>query len=188
MRTAYFELTTSASSEEIATFRNSQTQLDGLFNQKRIDVGDFERESIVVGRPQQMDLGVYRFILEINHVHKGMICARGNTCHPCHKKYPEPSSRLKTAGGYGFHGLNPWERWQMMLLYQKLFDPPKFQTHEMLAARRSADHEALTKYVEKMVNVKKYKNRYKTDILFLSAQPRRIEHESNLGMLLHKPL
>ena len=172
MRTAYFELAASASLEEIAAFWKSQNQLDGLFNQKGIDIGDFKRGGIIFGRPESMDLGVYRLILEIDHVHRGTICACGHTFHPCHMKFPEPCLSLETVGDYGFNGLNQWEHWQMMLLYQELFNSPIFEAREMLAARRSADHEALTKYIEKMVDVSKYQNIYKAGTLFPQVRSR----------------
>lgn len=75
MRSAYFEFGRCASLEEIATSWNSRGQLNGLFNQKRIEITDFECEDIVFGRPRKMDLGVYCLMLEIDHVHRGTICA-----------------------------------------------------------------------------------------------------------------
>lgn len=60
----------------------------------------------------------------------------------------------------------------MMLLYQELFDSPSFDAREMLAARRDANPEALQKYIEKMVDVKKYWNNNKSDILILNVRGR----------------
>ena len=60
----------------------------------------------------------------------------------------------------------------MVLLYQELFDAPKFDTHEVLVARRSADLKTLQKDIEKMVDVKKYWNIYKTDLLFPKLRSR----------------
>lgn len=163
MRLAYVELATLASLEEIASFWDSQNQLDGLFTQKKIGITDFKREGIVFGRPTRMDLGVCRPILEIDHVHRGTICASGHALKQCSRDFPESCLSLETVGDYGFKGLNPWEHWQMMLLDQELFNAPKFDAREMLAARRSADNMALTNYIEKMVDVEKYWNK---DIFF----------------------
>ena len=172
MRDAYIGLARSASLAEIATSWQSQGRLNGLFNQKGIDITDLEREGIIFGRPKRTDLGIYRLMLEIDQVHRGSICACGHTFGKCHKRFPDSCLSLETIFDYGFDGLNPWERWQMMLLYQELFDSPTFDAREMLAARRSADPEALQKYIEKMVDVKKYWNKYKSDALFPNVRGR----------------
>lgn len=166
MRLAYVELAKLASLEEITAFWNSQNHLDGLFIQKKIDITDIKREGIVFGRPTRMEIGVYRLILEIDHVHRVTICERGQVFKQCVREFPESCLSVETVGDYGFTGLDPWERWQMMFLYQELFNTPKFDAREMLAARRSADTMDLTNYIEKMVDVKKYWNYTKQTSFF----------------------
>lgn len=95
-----------------------------------------------------------------------MICSYGHTFDPCHKTFPESCLSVETVEDYGFNSLNPWERWQMMFLYQELFNALDFDAREILAARCSVDHEASDKYIEKMVDVKKYCNIYRPDIVF----------------------
>ena len=51
----------------------------------------------------------------------------------------------------------------MMLLCEELLNTPSFDALEMLAARRTTDPGALQKYIEKMVDVKKNWNKYRTD-------------------------
>ena len=173
MRDAYFELANFASLKEIAAFWKLENQLNGLFREHAIDLTDFEREGIVFGRPRKMDLGVYRLMLEIDHVHRGSICSYGRTFDSCHNDFPESCLSRETVEDYGFSGLNPWERWHMMLLYQELFDAPSFDAREMLSARRSVDDRALDDYIERIVDVKKYWNKYKTsNILFPKLRSR----------------
>ena len=167
-RFVYFKSATSASLEEMAAFWKSQKQLNGLFKQKRTDITDFKRKSIVLGRPKKTDPRVYRLVLEIDHIHRGRICACEHTFNP----YPKSCLSFETIRDYGFDGSNSREWWQMVLLYQELFDAPKFDTHEVLVARRSADLKSLQKDIEKMVDVKKYWNIYKTDHLFPNLRSR----------------
>lgn len=75
-------------------------------------------------------------------------------------------------GFNGFNGFNPRECWQMKLSYQELFNSPKFDSYEMLAARRSTDHEASTKYIEKMVHLSKYRKIHRADISFSQVRSR----------------
>ena len=170
MRSRYLLLALSATLEEIATFWNSQNRLDGLFSQKRILVTDFEREGIIFGRPTRMDLEDYRLMLEIDYIHRGSICAYGHTFKSSHQEFPESCLSVETVVDYGFDKLIPWERWHMMLLYEELFDAPTSDAREMLAARRSADDGAFQNCIEKMVDVKKYWNTYKADLL-LGKEP-----------------
>lgn len=86
-----------------------------------------------------MDLGVYRLMLEIDHIHRGSIFAYGHKFKSSHKEFPESCLSVETVVDYGFDELDPWERWHMVLLYQELFDALTFDAREMLAARRSAD-------------------------------------------------
>ena len=172
MRAVYLQLALLSTLEEIATFWNSQDGLGGLFVQKEIIVTDFEREGVVFGRPKRMDLGVYRLMLEIDHIRRGSICACRHRFEPGQKEFPESCLSVETVVDYGFNNLNPWERWHMMVLYQELFNAPTFDAREMLAVRRSADYEAFQNYIEKMVDVKKYWNIYKADILFPNLRGR----------------
>ena len=70
----------------------------------------------------------------------------------------------------------------MMLLYQELFDASTFDAREMLAARRSADYGAFQNYIEKMVDVKKYWNIYKADLLFPNLRGRLDRERSQIPL------
>jgi hypothetical protein len=54
----------------------------------------------------------------------------------------------------------------MIQLYAELFKTRGFDVREMLAARRNDDPVALQRYVERMVDVRKYQNKNKAGALF----------------------
>jgi hypothetical protein len=51
-------------------------------------------------------------------------------------------------------------------LYVEIFAAKRFDVKEMLAARKSEDGLALQRYVERMMDVRKYYNKYKAGGLF----------------------
>ena len=81
---------------------------------------------------------------------------------------------------YGFEKLSPWERWQMTRLYAEIFAAQGFDVREMLAARRSGDGLALQRYVERMVDVRKYHNKYKAGAWFPDLRGKLIRETSVL--------
>jgi len=91
-------------------------------------------------------------------------CSVFNGCE-C-KRFPESRLSIETVGHYGFDMLSPRERWQMIHLYAELFKTRRFDVREILAARRNKDPSAMQRYVERMVDVRKYQNKYKTGSLF----------------------
>ena len=166
MAETYLELATKASFTEICTIWDANRRLDGLFEAKGINISMFTTAGIAFGRPTKMQLGPYQLMVEMNHVHRGTWCQcggfRGRSC----KMFPESRLSPESVWEYGFDKLSPWERWQMMVLWEDIFTSSNFDAREMLAARRSADGQALQKYVEKMVDTRKYWNKYKTGALF----------------------
>jgi hypothetical protein len=167
MAGAYFELAKCSSIAEIARFwEENGYNLDGIFFTKCIDISQFQKAGISFGRPSYADLGIYRLMVEVQHFQRGTFCACSvfNGCR-C-KRFPEPRLSIETVGDYGFDMLSPWERWQMIQLYAELFKTRGFDVREMLAARRNDDPVALQRYVERMVDVRKYQNKYKAGALF----------------------
>lgn len=165
MADAYLELAQKASLEEIADAWGKEYLLNDLFRAKYIDIVDFERVGIRFGRPRKLELGVYRLMLEVDRVHRGSLC---KCCHffgSCHR-FPESFLSHESVMDYGFDTLSPWERWQMMALWQEIFASKKFNTREMLAARGSGDGETLQRYIEGIVDTRKYWNKYKAGMLF----------------------
>ena len=75
---------------------------------------------------------------------------------------------------YGFDKLNPWERWQMMVLWEDIFTSKNFDAREMLVARRSEDSMALQNCVERLVDTRRYHNKYKAGALFPDLRGRLI--------------
>ena len=171
---AYIELAKRAALSEIARHWEVHSQLNDLFKRKNIDISDFERAGISFGRPNKDRLGVYRLMVEVKHFQRGVFCACARSYTPCCKRFPESWLSAESVVEYGFDKLNPWERWQMVLLYQELFKSTKFDAREMYAARRSPDHRALQKYIERMVDVRQYQNMYKAGALFPDLRGRLI--------------
>lgn len=165
MADAYLELAQKASLEEIADAWGKEYLLNDFYRAKGIDIVDFERAGIRFGRPEKHELGVYRLMLEVDRLHRGSLC---KCCHffGCCHRFPESFLSHESVMDYGFDTLSPWERWQMMALWQEIFASKKFNTREMLAARRSGDGETFQRYIEGIVDTRKYWNKYKAGMLF----------------------
>jgi hypothetical protein len=181
MAHAYLELARRAPIAEIARFwEDNRYQLDCLFLAKGINISQFLKAGISFGRPSHDDLGIYRLMVEVRHFHRGIYCAcaqfNGCSC----KQFPESRLSPETVMDYGFHLLSPWERWQMVQLYAEIFAAKGFNVREMLAARRSEDGRALQRYVERMVDVRKYHNKYKAGGLFPDLRGKLIRETSVL--------
>lgn len=174
MADAYFELTTKASFSEISNFWGTYSRLDGLFEAKGINITIFKTAGISFGRPTKMERGVYQLMVEINHVHRGIWCQYGTFHERSCKEFPESRFSPESVHEYGFDQLSPWERWQMTILWEDIFNSKNFDAREMLAARRSEDGQALQKYVERMVDTRRYWNKYKTGALFPDLRGRLI--------------
>ena len=174
MADAYIELAMKASFSEIINFWDTYSRLDGLFEAKGINITMFKTAQISFGRPTKMERGVYQLMVEINHVHRGIWCPCGTFHERSCKRFPESRFSAESVVEYGLDKLNPWERWQMIVLWEDIFTSKKFDAREMLAARRSADHRALQKYVESMVDTRRYCNKYKTGALFPDLRGRLI--------------
>ena len=171
MVSAYLELASKASFADIASCWEVENRLDGLLLAKGIDISEFEKAGISFGRPRKMEIGVYRLIREIHRVHHGVMC-KCTRFYGCCRRFPESSFlSIETVIEYGFDTLNPWERWQMMVLYRDLFSLDNFDSREMPAARRSRQRGAsLQDYIERMVDTRKYWNKYKAGGLFPDAR------------------
>lgn len=174
MAEAYAELAMKASFLEISDFWGTYGRLDGLFDAKGIDITSFRSAGIAFGRPTKMELGVYRLMMEINHVHRGTWCRCATFHEKSCKKFPESRFSIESVAEYGFDQLSPWERWQMTNLWEEIFTSKDFDAREMLAARRSKDGSALQTYVEKMVDTRRYYHKYKTGALFPDLRGRLI--------------
>jgi len=174
MADAYMDLAMKASFSEITDFWDTYARLDGLLEAKGIDIPVFKTAGISFGRPTKMELGVYQLMMEINHVHRGIWCRCAAFHERSCKRFPESRFSIESVVEYGFDKLSPWERWQMMVLWEDIFTLENFDAREMLAARRSEDNEALQRYVERMVDTRRYCNKYKTGALFPDLRGRLI--------------
>ena len=170
MVSVYLELASKASFAEIASCWEVENRLDGLLLAKGIDISEFEKAGISFGRPGKMEIGVYRLIREIDRVHRGVMCNCTRFYGCCHR-LPESFLSIETVIEYGFDKLNPWECQQMMVLYRDLFSLDNFDPREMPAARRSRLRGAsLQYYINRMVDTRKYWNKYKAGGLFPDAR------------------
>ena len=165
MADAYIELGIKATFSEIVNSWDTYSRLDGLFEAKGIDITIFKTAGISFGRPARMELGVYQLMVEINHVHRGIWCQCATFHNRSCKQFPESRFSTESVVEYGFDKLNPWERWQMIVLWEDIFTSKNFDAREMLAARRS-HNSALQEYVERMVDTRKYWNKYKSGLIF----------------------
>lgn len=105
-------------------------------------------------------------MVEINHVHRG-ICCQCQTFHGrCCREFPESHFSVESVMEYGFEKLSPYERWQMMVLWEDVFTSKNFDPREMLDVRRDEDGMELQNYVERMVDTRRYYNKCKTGLLF----------------------
>lgn len=174
MAEAYIELAAKASLSEIINFWDTYNRLDGLFEAKGINITKFKATGISFGRPRKLELGVYRLMVEINHVHRGIWCRCGTFHERSCKRFPESRFSTESVVEYGFDKLNPWERWQMIVLWEDIITSKDFDAREMLAARRSEDNRALQNYVERLVETRRYHNKYKAGALFPDLRGRLI--------------
>ena len=165
MADSYLELATKASLTEMATAFEVDDRLDGLFEAKGLDISEFQRVGITFGRPRKMEFGIYRLMKEIDRIHRGVYCKCAFSFGCCHR-FPESLLSSESVVDYGFDQLNPWERWHMMVLYRDLFSLQNFDPREMLAARRATGSESLQDYIERMLDTRKYWNKYKAGLLF----------------------
>ncbi len=166
MADAYLDLATQAPFLEIVDFWVAYSQLDGLFEAKGIKISEFKMAGISFGRATKMGRGVYQLMVEINHVHRGIWCQCQIFHGRCCREFPESRFSVESVMEYGFDKLSPYERWQMMVLWEDIFTSKNFDPREMLAARRDGDGAALQNYVERMVDTRRYYNKYKTGLLF----------------------
>ena len=174
MANAYIELAMKASFLEITNFWDTYSRLDGLFEAKGINILIFKTAGIFFGRPTKMELGVYQLMVEINHVHRGIWCQCATFHERSCKRFPESRFSTESVVEYGFDQLSPWERWQMIVLWEDIFTSKNFDAREMLAARRSEDNGALQDYVERMVDTRRYWNKYKAGAMFPDLRGRLI--------------
>lgn len=174
MADTYLELALKAPLPDIITFWDTHNRLDGLFEAKGIDITTFKATGISFGRPTKLERGVYLLMVEINHVHQGIWCECGVFYQRSCKSFPESRFSVESVIEYSLDKLNPWERWQMTVLWEDISTSKDFDAREMLAARRSKDNTALQSYVERMVDTRRYFNRYKTGALFPDLRSRLI--------------
>lgn len=108
---------------------------------------------------------------EVKHGLSGHYC-------PCFKSACQNRSKYETLLGkesecdYGFHGENPWERWQLLNFYSVVFAHSDFDARRMQEARRSSSPEALDEYLDSLVPDfrRKIGNIYLADGMFPKLQ------------------
>ncbi len=165
MASSYLGLAEKASLTEMATTWDADNRLDRLLKTKGFDISEFQSIGITFGRPRKMEFGIYRLMKEIDRIHRGVYCKCVFSFGCCHR-FPESLLSSESIMNYGFDQLNPWERWQMMVLYQDLFSSENFDPREMLAARRASGGQTVQDYVERMLDIRKYWNKYKAGLMF----------------------
>lgn len=117
MTQVYLDLAHILPLKEIAEFWEANYNLDGLLKAKGIDVSEFERAGISFGRPEKLQMGVYRFMAEVHHFHRGIYCNCSTWRETECRESLESHLNIESIMDYGFDALGPWERWQMMTLY-----------------------------------------------------------------------
>jgi len=158
----YLDLAKSgASLAEIAGARDTSPPfLLKLMESKGLDTSFCRRNGIQLQLPNQEIMGVYGLIAEVSHALSGRYCPcfqpskpRDNTTKGC-LFHPKHETHLSSAsdGEYGFHGANPWERWQLLNFYKHVFQHPQFDARKMQKARRHpTDKEALARYLNTLI-------------------------------------
>lgn len=155
-----------ASLKEIARAYEVKT-LPILMRRRSLKVSTFRAKGIAFHRPDLEELGIYRLIAEVNHTLSGRFCYCHLSKGDCHPKFETHLSR-ESDGDYGFHGTNPWERWQLLNFYKHIFGHQNFDARKMQEARRHSDKGKLDQYLESLVPdfQKNIGNRVLGDIMF----------------------
>ena len=132
----------------------SSLSLLELMASRGIDASFCHRNDLQLGLPDQDTMGAYGLMAEVSHALSGRYCScfrsKDGQCsfHPKHETHLSSESD----GDYGFHGANPWERWQLLNFYHHLFQHPEFDALKMQEARRhSEDRGALEQYIETLI-------------------------------------
>jgi hypothetical protein len=131
---------------------------------KGIDITPFGAS---LKKPSVDEFGIYRLMAEVKHALSGHYCRCFIRACQHHSKHETHLSK-ESEGDYGFHGVNPWERWQLLNFYSDIFAHPNFDAQKMQDARRNDDAEALERYLDTLVpNCRnKIRNVYLADGLF----------------------
>lgn len=149
---AYLELLDSdASLSQIASAWKGSS-LGQLMKDKGVrEAAALESIGIEFRRPDWEKLGIYRLIAEVYHGLSGCYCRCFSSTCPAHSKY-EALLSTESEGDYGFHGTNPWERWQLLNFYfHHVFTHPAFSARAMQEARRDPDAGQLDNYLDSIV-------------------------------------
>ena len=120
MADAYIDSAMKASFSEIRNFWDIYSRLDGLFEARDINITMFNTVCVSFGRPTKMELGVYRLMVEINPVHRGIWCRCGTFHERSCKWFSESRFSTESVIEYAFDELSPWERWQMTVLWEDI--------------------------------------------------------------------
>lgn len=130
-------------------------------------------EGIHFHRPPTDEMGIYRLMAEVKHALSGSYCeCFKSSCRP--RSDQETLLSRESEGDYGFHGTNPWERWQLLNFYSSVFAHPSFRPQDMQDARRNRDPKALDRYLDRLIPnyERKIFNRYLCGGLFPSLGSR----------------
>ncbi|KAL3422702.1 hypothetical protein PVAG01_06858 [Phlyctema vagabunda] len=140
-----------ASIAALASAYESRT-FSSFMNARGQDLSYFEANGILFHQPDVDELGIYRLIAEVNHTLSGCYCFCWRPKEYCHPKFETRLSR-ESDGDYGFHGTNPWERWQLLNFYKYVFQHPRFDAKAMQKAKRHPEtHKTAGSQLERYLN------------------------------------
>lgn len=166
---AYLELAQSGVSLDEIAQAWPRASLLKLMESKGIKVSYLKAHGIIPQRPNKDDFSIYRLIAEVSHTVSGRFCFCFRPKKHCwnHLENETHLSRESDAD-YGFHGTNPWERWQLLVFYNHVFRHPSFNAQKMQEAKRDQDVKALEQYLDSLVPNYSMKigNMYLADAMF----------------------
>jgi len=155
---AYLDLAERGASLEAisAAWETSPTAVLRLMETKDMDTSRFRHRDAQFNVPDQENMGIYALMVAVSHALSGRYC-------PCFRpqRYPDPCTfhpkhetflSKEADGNYGFHGTNPWERWQLLNFYHRVFQHPRFDPRKMQEAKRDHENEnGLDEYLDTLV-------------------------------------
>ncbi|KAK5214942.1 hypothetical protein LTR96_011629, partial [Exophiala xenobiotica] len=126
------------------------SSLRHLMESQGIDISLLVSDTIWSQQPSVDEFGIYRLMTEVKHALSGYHCPCFWSACQSHSKYETLLSK-ESEVDYGFHGVNTWERWQLLNFYSYVFTHPEFDAHKMQEAKRSLNLEALDEYLDSLV-------------------------------------
>ncbi|KAF3000166.1 hypothetical protein E8E13_005930 [Curvularia kusanoi] len=110
----------------------------------------YDTQNLRFAPPNVQELGIFRFIAEVEHALSGSYCACFQPSAYCPNR-PKHETHLsaESEAEYGFHGTNTWERWQLLNFYKAVFAHESFDAAAMLRAKTQGA-QALDEYLESL--------------------------------------